>query len=39
VLHTMREPDEQMARAGDSETWAKMVEAAIASADENASPA
>ena len=39
VLHTMREPDAEMAAAGDSETWAKMVEAAIASADENASPA
>ena len=30
VLHTMREPDERMASAGDAETWAKMVEAAIA---------
>ena len=30
VLHTMREPDEQMAAAGDSDTWSKMVEAAIA---------
>ena len=39
VLHTMREPDAEMARAGDSETWAKMVEAAIASAEANASPA
>lgn len=29
VLHTMREPDEQMARAGDPESWSKMVEAAI----------
>ena len=33
VLHTMREPDPQMAVVGDSETWAKMVEAAIASAE------
>ena len=30
VLHTMREPDEDMAAAGDAETWRKMVEAAIA---------
>ena len=29
VLHTMREPDEQMAAAGDSDTWRKMVETAI----------
>ena len=29
VLHTMREPDEQMAAAGDPEMWRKMVEAAI----------
>jgi hypothetical protein len=29
VLHTMREPDEKMAAAGDTETWRKMVEAAI----------
>ena len=29
VLHTMREPDEAQAAAGDSETWRKMVEAAI----------
>lgn len=35
VLHTMREPDQAMARAGDSETWAKMVETAIAAAEEN----
>jgi hypothetical protein len=26
----MREPDEAMAAAGDSEMWRKMVEAAIA---------
>ena len=37
VLHTMREPDQNMAAAGDSETWAKMVETAIAEAEENAS--
>jgi hypothetical protein len=30
VLHTMREPDEGMAAAGDVETWRSMVEAAIA---------
>lgn len=29
VLHTMREPDEAQAAAGDIETWRKMVEAAI----------
>jgi len=29
VLHTMREPDEQMAAAGDPDLWRKMVEAAI----------
>jgi hypothetical protein len=31
VLHTMREPDEEMARAGDPETWAAMVETALSS--------
>ena len=36
VLHTMREPDERMAAAGDAETWAKMVEAAIDSAEARA---
>jgi hypothetical protein len=30
VLHTMREPDREMAAAGDAEMWTKMVEAAIA---------
>ena len=30
VLHTMREPDEAMAAAGDVEVWRNMVEAAIA---------
>ena len=30
VLHTMREPDEAMAAAGDTEIWSRMVEAAIA---------
>ena len=33
VLHTMREPDQKMASAGDSETWTKMVETAIAQAE------
>ena len=30
VLHTMREPDQDMADAGDPGVWRKMVEAAIA---------
>ena len=30
VLHTMREPDEAMAAAGDVGIWRDMVEAAIA---------
>jgi hypothetical protein len=30
VLHTLREPDEGMAAAGDVDMWRKMVEAAIA---------
>ena len=29
VLHTMREPDEAQAAAGDADTWRNMVEAAI----------
>jgi predicted metal-dependent peptidase len=29
VLHTMREPDETMAAAGDVSVWRSMVEAAI----------
>ena len=33
VLHTMREPDDRMASAGDAETWKRMVEAAIEEAD------
>lgn len=33
VLHTMREPDERMAAAGDSDTWRKMVETAIEQAE------
>ena len=31
VLHTMREPDQEMASAGDAETWAAMVHTAISS--------
>ena len=30
ILHTMREPDQAMAAAGDAENWTRMVEAAIA---------
>ena len=30
VLHTLREPDAAMARAGDVGTWKAMVEAALA---------
>jgi hypothetical protein len=29
VLHTMREPDENMAKAGERETWTRMVETAL----------
>lgn len=29
VLHTMREPDEEMAAQGDPESWSRMVETAI----------
>ena len=29
VLHTLREPDGEMAAAGDVETWRSMVEAAL----------
>jgi hypothetical protein len=36
VLHTMREPDERMAAAGDAETWASMIETAIAEAEQDA---
>ena len=36
VLHTMREPDARMAASGDAENWTRMVEAAIAEAEENA---
>jgi len=33
ILHTLREPDEAMARAGDAEIWARMVDAALAPAE------
>lgn len=33
VLHTMREPDERMAQAGDSDTWTRMVESALEQAE------
>jgi hypothetical protein len=33
VLHTMREPDERMAKVGDPETWSRMVEEAIDAAE------
>ena len=29
VLHTMREPDQRMASAGDADTWTRMIETAI----------
>ena len=38
VLHTMREPDQRMASAGDPETWARMVETAISEAEASADP-
>ena len=38
VLHTMREPDEAMAAAGDAGTWRTMVEAAIAQRIDPAEP-
>ena len=37
VLHTLREPDAAMAEAGDSDSWTRMVEAAIAEAETKAS--
>lgn len=33
VLHTMREPDEAMAAVGDAETWSRMVEKALDTAE------
>jgi hypothetical protein len=34
VLHTMREPDREMAAAGDAEVWTRMVETAIAEVEQ-----
>ena len=34
VLHTMREPDQQMAAAGDAEMWRRMVETAISTVEQ-----
>lgn len=36
VLHTMREADRRMADVGDADTWTRMIESAIAEADEHA---
>ena len=36
VLHTMREPDERMSKAGDPATWSRMIESAIEDAEQNA---
>ena len=36
VLHTMREPDERMAKTGDAEAWTRMVETAIEEASATA---
>jgi flagellar biosynthesis regulator FlaF len=36
VLHTAREPDSQMANAGDATIWTKMVEIAIEEAEATA---
>ena len=38
VLHTMREPDEAMATAGDLDVWKRMIEAAIAQRVDPAEP-
>lgn len=37
VLHTLREPDETMAAAGDPEVWEKMVRAALDKAEQDTS--
>jgi hypothetical protein len=34
IMRTLREPDAAMARAGDVETWERMIEAALAEAGE-----
>lgn len=36
VLHTAREPDAQMATAGDAEVWTRMVQIAIEEAEATA---
>ncbi len=36
VIRTLREPDPAMAQAGDVEVWERMIEAALAEADEDA---
>ena len=36
VLHTMREADQSMADAGDADTWTRMIETAIAEAEQHA---
>lgn len=33
ILRTLREPDETMARAGDPEVWARMVNAVLEAED------
>ena len=38
VLHTMREPDEAMAAAGNGDEWRRMIEAAIAQQVESVEP-
>jgi len=35
VIRTLREPDPVMAEAGDVDTWERMIEAALAEADED----
>ena len=37
VIRTLREPDPAMAAAGDVAIWERMIEAALAEADANAS--
>jgi hypothetical protein len=36
ILRTLREPDPAMAAAGDVGTWQRMIDAALAEADEGA---
>jgi hypothetical protein len=37
ILHTLREPDEAMAAAGDPKTWERMIDAALSEAGATAS--